>query len=1212
MSSLEEDEHLGGQECWDFQVPSKNLFRCAVVSIDSYPWWEDAAWSFGAKVERSISVRSSSKPNIERTDSVTAHVNDEEAAWKLVQEAKVKLILVEGAPPTLKCAIWKNKGLKLIVTTKCRSKFRNADARLFLEKDGWIYNSVRVRHRKWGGVTDREDQLHVFSRKPVNFLELKTPKQDLRSILKAGLPGKRAIKLSGNGSVIGAEVIELKPGVFSSRGLLPHAHRTLKVRTVLGGEFWVDRVLTLEELLMAYDIREHLIRQSSSASKTWMARSLSVPQRSRHAVGRAFKELFCEDGILTSLKRSRPDADIQVHEIHKRAKSEEAEVLIVNSSEETDPWDGFRDSVKGGFIPTSGKALKSDNASVPSEYWNKTLLEPYGNAILTKDWRTAVGALRGFVLRVLKRNVTRSYITWKRNLESNNMKVSEKSVEAARDAVGRYANSSWWKWNQGSRALFWRWPAEFQEKIRDGIKLWLKSHLKPYTKAQASPRDQLTAEQILQKLSDVRAKGYVEAGVVKSLITFFHVDKGQDDIRMVYDGTKSGLNESLWAPWFPFPTIESMLRAVEPGTYMSDNDVGEMFLNFMLHEEVRELCGVDFTLYFPKEVNEERRVLWERWSRCAMGLRTSPYQAIQAMMWAKEVIMGDRHDPNNVFRWQRLVLNLPGMPTYDPSRSWICKVREDGTLACDLFTYCDDNRITAPNAFEAWKASQKVSSTLGFLGLQDAPRKRRYGQKESGAWAGSVVHTSNGTVVKLVSQERWNKTLEGIRWMRKALDDAGSGRLLHRKKLESWRGFLIYVGRTYSQMKPYFRGIHATLDGWRPDRDEEGWKLPGFEFDEMAEGCPPVSYEDAPEWVRAVPRLDYDLIALEILTAFDEPPRVVVRASGVVEALYGFGDASGLGFGSAIQIDEEYLRVRVGTWAWTIGQEKSSNWRELKNLVESIHDLAIQGRLRDKEVFLMTDNTVAERAFFKGTSKSRSLFELVLELRKLELVGGFKLHVVHVAGTRLIETGIDGLSRGDDGSGVMAGIPLLSFVPLHLSATERQPGLVEWLRSSLCADMSLRLLEPDDWANPFSTEVMHLWAPPPAAADYAVELMAEGIHKRPDCYHVFVVPRLMTVLWQKMLGKCADLLFSLPAGSSDVWDLSQHEPLTIAVMFPLSSEQPWKMREFACVREAQDELRGVLKGDSEGSGNRLRKLLVQARTMGVLQTGLVREVLRAS
>jgi len=278
VSSLEEDEHLGGQECWDFQVPSEKLFRCAVlVSIDSYPWWEEAAWSFGAKVECSILVRSS-EAIIERTDSVTAHVSDEESAWKLVQKAKVKLILVEGNPPTLKDAIWKNKGLKLMVTTKCRPIFRNAAAKLRLEKKGLIYSCVPVRHRKWGGVTYREAYLHVFSRNPIEFLELKTPKQDLRSILKAGLPGKRAKKLSGKGSVIGAEVIELKPGVFSSSGLLPHAQRSLKVRTVLGGEFWVDRVLTLEEHLMAYDVREHLIRQSSLASKTWMVRNLSVPQ----------------------------------------------------------------------------------------------------------------------------------------------------------------------------------------------------------------------------------------------------------------------------------------------------------------------------------------------------------------------------------------------------------------------------------------------------------------------------------------------------------------------------------------------------------------------------------------------------------------------------------------------------------------------------------------------------------------------------------------------------------------------------------------------------------------------------------------------------------------------------------------------------------------------------------------------------------------------
>jgi hypothetical protein len=118
---------------------------------------------------------------------------------------------------------------------------------------------------------------------------------------------------------------------------------------------------------------------------------------------------------------------------------------------------------------------------------------------------------------------------------------------------------------------------------------------------------------------------------------------------------------------------------------MSDNDVGEMFLNFMLHEDVRKLCGVDFTLYYPKELEgSDMNVLWERWQRCAMGLRTSPYQAIQGILWAEELIMGDRLDENNVFQWNQLQLNLPGSADYDPLKSWVRKLCSDGRLAADL------------------------------------------------------------------------------------------------------------------------------------------------------------------------------------------------------------------------------------------------------------------------------------------------------------------------------------------------------------------------------------------------------------------------------------------------------------------------------------------------------------------------------------------------
>jgi len=79
----------------------------------------------------------------------------------------------------------------------------------------------------------------------------------------------------------------------------------------------------------------------------------------------------------------------------------------------------------------------------------------------------------------------------------------------------------------------------------------------------------------------IQEEGYIAPGLVMALMFFFDIQKGTDDICMVYDGTTSGLNNSLWCPWFLLPMIDSLLQCVEPGTLMCDNDIGEMVLNLM-------------------------------------------------------------------------------------------------------------------------------------------------------------------------------------------------------------------------------------------------------------------------------------------------------------------------------------------------------------------------------------------------------------------------------------------------------------------------------------------------------------------------------------------------------------------------------------------------------------------------------------------------------
>jgi hypothetical protein len=105
----------------------------------------------------------------------------------------------------------------------------------------------------------------------------------------------------------------------------------------------------------------------------------------------------------------------------------------------------------------------------------------------------------------------------------------------------------------------------------------MKHDFKKWTRAQPPPKNAIVKARIIEKLESGRERLYLEKGTVSSLISFFEVVKALVVIRLVYDGTKSGLNEATWAPWFGLPTIESLLRCLGPRTFMADNDVGEMF-----------------------------------------------------------------------------------------------------------------------------------------------------------------------------------------------------------------------------------------------------------------------------------------------------------------------------------------------------------------------------------------------------------------------------------------------------------------------------------------------------------------------------------------------------------------------------------------------------------------------------------------------------------
>jgi hypothetical protein len=152
-------------------------------------------------------------------------------------------------------------------------------------------------------------------------------------------------------------------------------------------------------------------------------------------------------------------------------------------------------------------------------------------------------------------------------------------------------------------------------------------------------------------------------------------------------------------PRFVLPTLNTHLRSVEAGTFLADIDIGEMFLNFILHKSVRVHAGVHLASHFPLAGGG---TLWETWQWAAIGLKSSPYQACQAMGFAEEVIQRNRRDSKNVFPWDKVQMNLPGSSEYDPSLPWVSKVRKcDGRIAADAVTFVDDRHPLGPTSKDA-------------------------------------------------------------------------------------------------------------------------------------------------------------------------------------------------------------------------------------------------------------------------------------------------------------------------------------------------------------------------------------------------------------------------------------------------------------------------------------------------------------------------------
>ena len=100
--------------------------------------------------------------------------------------------------------------------------------------------------------------------------------------------------------------------------------------------------------------------------------------------------------------------------------------------------------------------------------------------------------------------------------------------------------------------------------------------------------------------------------------------------------------------------------------------------------------------------------------------------------------------------------------------------------------------------------------------------------------------------------------------------------------------------------------------------------------------------------------------------------------------------------------------------------------------------------------------------YYRGNSRDKEIFELMICLVYLELRGCFRLNIIWVAGTRQIVAVIYGFSGGGLTDGISSSGSILDFVSLKEASFQHSVSLFLWVWKWMGVN-NIEPLNPEGW-----------------------------------------------------------------------------------------------------------------------------------------------------
>ena len=480
----------------------------------------------------------------------------------------------------------------------------------------------------------------------------------------------------------------------------------------------------------------------------------------------------------------------------------------------------------------------------------------------------------------------------------------------------------------------------------------------------------LVADGILIPVTEEKVKAMIssEQAAINPIATIPKATPGQ--FRFLVDCRRSGTNWMLAKLPSHFPETLDAIHCVVPKDGFSwTSDMLDCFYSFPLAEGDSWLFVVEFQGHYF------------RYGQLAQGSKTSPH-----------VCLGFGYTFIELFRARRgchhVLEQVPGTETFDPSAPAVQFVDDAGRIDA-LSLHMDDILGGGRTRQEAFELMRDYHHYAGGMGMN--PK-----------WSKLVPPTQTGTDYGGFSIDSRNDALE-IRLKRAAQQQLHAAALGALSAVRNPARSLARLAGLSERAFLLNRAFRAFLSRY-------------YAFASRVNG----------EWNSTLRMQTEERKDVRQIVSVAQADKCYSRHAKV-DLNVQLGDASGFRAGGAVSYADGNVTAWTGPFPQAVIVKFGSNIKELRRVLMQMQrhvadETAGRRSVAGSTLYDFTDSQYTADVLESGRAETVEASAIIRAIRRACFTLNVKLYVFHCAGTRLVENGIDGLSRKHiDGSGLDIG-----------------------------------------------------------------------------------------------------------------------------------------------------------------------------------------------